>query len=106
MSRDFVLRPEFAGSIRWSRRGSCGNPGCSDPECGCALCKLPIGVPDDDPRWESHQREFCGRDDCELCRDQVPTELFRGKGRAMEAARFHWECFRKVTWFPARRAAG
>jgi hypothetical protein len=92
----FEIKARFAGRIRWSKRGSCGEAGCSDPECCCALCLLPIGVPDDDPRWESHS-EWC--DDCDLCRDRVPAALFRGEGRKMEQAQFHTKCFEKIVFF-------
>jgi hypothetical protein len=90
------LRAESAGAIRWSRRGSCGDPGCKDAECCCALCGLPIGVAEDDPRWETHD-EYCG--DCDLCRDQVPLMLFRGSGKRMQQAQFHTRCFEKVVAF-------
>ncbi len=56
MSADFSIHPAYAAAIRWSRRGSCGNAGCKDPECCCAFCREPIGVPDDDPRWDNRQR--------------------------------------------------
>ena len=80
-------------TIHWSREGSCGNPGCTTVGCGCALCGMPIGVSDDDPRWLSHPEDY---DDCELCRDQVPVILFRGEGRAMEQAQFHVHCFGEI----------
>jgi len=86
----FGIRPEAATQIRWSTRGSCGNAGCTDPECRCALCGQPIGVAEDDPRWGFHD-EFCN--DCDLCRDQVPVMLFRGDGKQMEQAQFHTCCF-------------
>ena len=95
----FELKPQFAHAIRWSRRGFCGNPGCKDPECCCAFCLEPIGVPEDDPRWEKHS-EYC--DDCELCRDQVPMMLFRGQGKATEGASFHTRCFEKIVHFRSR----
>ena len=90
------IKPETASAIRWSSRGSCGNPGCTDTECGCALCGLPIGVSDEDPRWENHS-EFCY--ECDLCRDQVPLILFRGEGKNMQQAQFHQKCFEKVVRF-------
>jgi hypothetical protein len=90
---NFVLRPEYAAALRWSRRGSCGNPGCSDPECCCSLCGRPIGIPEDDPRFETHD-EYCPG--CELCVDQLPLMLFRGKGRETEQAQFHKACFEKL----------
>ena len=98
MSANFAIKARYAGQIRWSKRGSCGNPGCKDPECGCALCGLPIGVPEDDPRWEKHG-EWCN--DCDLCRDQVPLMLFRGEGKATEQAQFHNRCFEKIAHFRA-----
>ncbi|HLG97204.1 MAG TPA: hypothetical protein VKX49_12905 [Bryobacteraceae bacterium] len=78
--------------LTWSN-GSCGNPGCTDPECCCSLCGKPIGVSEDDPRWDRHD-EYC--DDCDLCRDQVPVMLFRGEGKAMQQAQFHIKCFEKI----------
>jgi hypothetical protein len=92
----FKLKPETFSVIRWSSRGSCGNSGCKDTECGCAVCGLPIGVSEDDPRWDSHE-EYCGG--CELCEDEVPMILFRGEGKAMKQAQFHTKCFEKVARF-------
>lgn len=91
----FSIRPEFSEKLVWSH-GSCGNPGCSDPECCCALCRKPIGVSEDDRRWEDHD-EFCG--DCDLCRDQVPIILFAGEGEAMLQAAFHTRCFEQACEF-------
>jgi hypothetical protein len=69
MGMDLVIHPAYIAAIRWSKRGSCGNAGCKDPECACAFCGLPIGVPEDDPRWDEHS-EYC--DDCELyCFDKI-----------------------------------
>lgn len=90
----FELRPQYVAAIRWSLRGSCGNSGCRDPGCCCAFCQLPIGVSEDDPRWDDHS-EFC--DDCELCRDRVPIILFRGEGKATEQAQFHQARFEKIS---------
>jgi hypothetical protein len=87
------LKPETFTAIVWSPRPPCGERGCSDPECLCGLCRLPIGVADDDSRWQEHS-EFCM--ECELCRDQVPAILFRGEGKTMEEAQFHWSCFTKL----------
>jgi hypothetical protein len=81
-------------TVRWSARGSCGTPGCNDPECVCALCARPIGVPDDDPRQAEHDHQSCMG--CELCEDDVPTMLFRGKGKNTEQACFHHRCFNKL----------
>jgi hypothetical protein len=86
----FEIRTDVAAVIRWSSRGSCGNAGCTDSECCCALCGEPIGVSEDDPRWDDHD-EYC--DDCDLCRDRVPLILFRGEGKAMQQAQFHTACF-------------
>jgi hypothetical protein len=97
----FEIKPEVAGWIRWNSRGSCGNAGCPDPDCGCALCGEPIGVAENDPRWDNHD-EFCGG--CELCEDQAPIILFRGEGKAMQQASFHWSCFNKVTRFKSSAA--
>lgn len=92
----FSIRAERANEIRWSLRGSCGNSGCTDPECCCALCSKPIGVSEDDPRWDDHDDDC---DDCDLCRDRVPLMLFRGEGEAMEQASFHTACFEQVAAF-------
>jgi hypothetical protein len=91
-----ILLNERAKEIRWSA-GSCGNPGCKDPECVCALCASPIGIPDDDP---SHDPE-CGG--CAVCEDQVALIIFRGSGKKMVQAAFHAKCFHDVTIheFPA-----
>lgn len=91
MAEPFQLN-ELALEVRWSK-GSCGVSGCSDPGCVCALCAQPIGVPETDPRWESHGEECMG---CELCEDEVPIILFRGEGKSMLQAAFHDRCFRKV----------
>ena len=89
----FLIKSRYAASIRWSKRGSCGMAGCKDPECGCALCGKPIGVPENDPRWDGHDEDCC---DCDLCRDQVPLMLFRGEGKATEQAQFHHACFELI----------
>lgn len=94
---DFQIKARYAARIRWSKRGSCGEAGCTDPECGCALCGLPVGVPDDDPRWYDHP-EWCPDPECALCCDQVPIILFRGAGKETEQAQFHDACFRKIIW--------
>jgi hypothetical protein len=93
----FVIRPGVA--IHWTS-SACGNPGCTDPECGCALCRRPIGVADSDPRWEEHD-EDCN--ECELCRDSVPIILFRGEGKTMEQAQFHIRCFEEILVFDERQ---
>lgn len=94
MPVSFSLRPESAGAIRWSARGSCGNAGCSDPECCCSLCGLPIGLAQEDPRWEGHYEDCAG---CELCRDSYPLTIWRTfAGGRTEEARFHYLCFQKV----------
>lgn len=80
---------EKAAEIRWSN-GSCGRSGCGDLDCVCALCAKPIGVDEDDARWSEHD-EDCGG--CELCEDEVPLILFRGKGKDMKQAAFHTKCF-------------
>ena len=98
----FTIKQRYAGAIRWSTRGTCAIAGCKDPECCCSLCGQPIGVPEDDPRWEDHDEDCC---DCDLCRDQVPIILFRGEGKNMTQATFHTACFHKIAWFPAARAA-
>lgn len=87
---NFGIHPEVMPFVRWSLRGTCGNRGCADPECCCALCNTPIGVSDDDPRWNDHE-EWCN--DCDLCRDSIPIMLFRGEGKQMEQASFHTKCF-------------
>jgi len=100
---DAVLRAEYAGVIRWSRRGSCGNPGCTDPLCCCSVCGEPIGVAEDDPRWETHGGyNPCDDPECHLCEDLIPLYLFRGEGKQMEQAVFHQRCLEKVVWFRAK----
>lgn len=100
---NFVLKKRYQGRIRWSRRGSCGNPGCKDSECGCSLCGKPIGVSEDDPRWDDHD-DWCG--DCELCRDQVPLILFHGEGKRVEQAQFCHACAEKILFFQTGCTAG
>jgi hypothetical protein len=95
----FAVLPEFAERIHWNARGSCGEPGCNDPECCCSFCARPVGTPEHDPRWADHD-EDC--DDCELCRDRVPIILFRGEGKAMQQATFHIRCFERIVrWEPS-----
>ena len=96
---DFQILPEFAERIFWNKRGTCGNAGCTDPECCCSLCARPIGVDEEDPRWDTHD-EYC--EDCELCRDRVPAMLFRGEGKETEGAQFHWNCFIRMIGSPAQ----
>lgn len=79
--------------LRWSQRGSCGNAGCTDPECRCSYCGEPIGVDEFDSRWAAHP-DYCV--DCVLCRDQVPTILFR-TGPPTLQANLHWNCFEAVS---------
>lgn len=93
---DFTINPEYADRIHWSL-GSCGQSGCTDPECCCALCRKPIGVADDDSRWQEHDADCVG---CELCEDAVPLILFRGKGKAMQQAAFHGKCFDQILLKP------
>ena len=90
----FSFTPEGYAKIRWSRRGSCGRRGCTDRQCCCALCDKPIGVAEDDPRWEDHEEMDC--DGCELCADRVPIILFKGEGKAMDQAQFHLACFQTI----------
>jgi hypothetical protein len=99
MAGDFVIRPECAGLIRWSRRGSCGNSGCKDPECGCSICGEPIGIPEDDPRRDGHDENCPG---CAICEDDIPIMLWRGQGKDTEQAQFHSKCFGKVIWIRSR----
>ncbi len=94
----FEIQPEFAERIHWNRRGSCGMSGCSDPECCCSFCARPIGVRDEDPRWDDHN-EAC--DECDLCRDRVPVILWRGEGKKMEQAQFHVRCFEHIIGHPS-----
>jgi len=87
---NFTIRPDYAARILWHVRPMCGEPGCKDPQCRCSLCGEPVGTAEKDPRWETHPGDC---NDCDLCRDQVPLMLFRGKGRAMQRAQFHGRCF-------------
>lgn len=97
-----IIRPLEGALIRWSKRGRCGDAGCTDPECGCALCGRPIGVPEEDPRWQS-QDEYCAG--CPLCEDEVPLMLFRGEGRNTEQAVFHQACFQRVVFVRSQAGA-
>lgn len=99
----FAIKSRYVALIRWSSRGSCGNAGCRDKECGCALCGESIGVNEFDPRWDGHS-EFCGG--CEVCRDSVPLILFRGEGNAMQQAQFHQACFEKIVFVRSRASDG
>jgi len=96
-----MIRPLEAALIRWSKRGFCGNSGCTDPECGCALCGRPIGAADDEPRWDGHDEDCAG---CELC--EVPLILFRGEGKNTERASFHNACFKKIAFFRSQAGHG
>lgn len=87
------LNPELMATVRWST-GSCGNPGCKDAECVCALCAQPIGIPEDDLRRDVHDQFDCAG--CEICEDDVPTILFQGEGENMRQAAFHNACFSKL----------
>jgi len=93
---NFSIKAEYLGAIRWSLWGCCGEAGCVDPECACSLCGMPIGVAENDPRWQTHDPD-CS--ECELCRDQVPIILWRTDdehGHATEQAQFHLACFNRV----------
>lgn len=91
--QQFKLNSLMAG-VRWTAKGSCGNAGCGDSDCVCALCRLPIGIPEEDPRWVAHGVGDCFG--CELCADQVPSMLFRGDGAGTEQAAFHHACFERL----------
>jgi hypothetical protein len=86
--------------VRWSG-GSCGQSGCTDPECVCALCAKPIGISDQDPRKANHDPECFG---CDLCVDDVPIILFRGEGKDSGQAAFHDHCFKTLLLNPANDA--
>ena len=88
----FKFKPEVYRKIRWSN-GSCGTAGCTDETCTCSLCGRPIGVFEDDPRWNDHPDDCV---ECDLCIDQVPTILFRGEGLETQQAQFHLDCFREL----------
>lgn len=90
MTATIDLDGEKMKVVRWSKRGSCGAPGCADEKCRCGFCGFPIGIPEDDPRWEQHDAD-CGG--CELCENQVPILLFRGSAPETEQAQFHVVCF-------------
>jgi hypothetical protein len=100
MANPFVLN-ERALEIRWSPRGSCGEPGCNDPECVCALCAEPIGKTEHELANADHDIECYG---CELCEQQVPIILFRGEGKDCEQAQFHDDCFRRLLGYENRSA--
>ena len=78
--------------VRWSK-GSCGQSGCADQECVCALCAKPIGVAEEILEQNNHDPECFG---CEMCYDQVPIMLFRGEGKDMLQAAFHDRCFKSL----------
>lgn len=92
MSIEFSLNPELMAKVRWSK-GSCGQSGCTDPECVCALCAQAIGVSEDVLEQSDHDPQCCG---CPLCCDQVPIMLFRGEGEKSEQAAFHTKCFERM----------
>ncbi len=100
MAHDFRLRSGYEARIQWSR-GSCGQAGCKDPTCTCALCREPIGVDDDDPRWLEHDEDCY---ECPLCVDSVPIILFSGEGKEMLQAAFHQKCFEQAFWMPVQAA--
>jgi hypothetical protein len=89
---------ERVNEIRWST-GSCGNSGCKDPECVCALCAKPLGISEDDP---THDPECEG---CERCDDNVPIIIFRREGEGIVQAAFHAKCFEAVTFVHGPRFA-
>lgn len=90
---------ERASEIRWST-GSCGNSGCSDPECVCALCAKPLGVSEGDA---THDPDCEG---CERCEDNVPTIIFREEGTDLKQAAFHRACFAAVVFVHGSPAFG
>ncbi len=73
-----VIRIDDSKIRLWSG-GYCDN---GDDSFVCAVCGLPIGFSDDDPKWDG--------------RDQVPMIIFRGAGEEMEHATFHHKCFDEV----------
>lgn len=90
---DLELNPELMLTVRWTSRGSCGVPGCAEPDCVCALCAKPIGIPENDPRRDSHYEDCYG---CEICEDDVPMMLFCGQGKDCAQAAFHNACFKRL----------
>jgi hypothetical protein len=74
-----VIRIDDSKIVRWSG-GSCDN---ADDSFVCAVCGLPIGVSEDDPKWDG--------------RDQVPMIIFRGEGEDVEHATFHHGCFEQIS---------
>src|SRR6266403_3279266 len=80
--------------VSWSTKGSCGNSGCPDPDCVCALCAKPIGISEEDPRRADHDNECCG---CPICEDDIPRILFRGDFIIMNQATIHIYSFHQVT---------
>ena len=97
----FTISPEMALRIHWSKRGSCGESGCIDPDCCCSFCAKPIGIPENDPRRDMHDEENCFDLDCPICVDRVPLILWRGEGKNTEQAQFHDACFRQMmNWIP------
>lgn len=69
MDSSFQMTPEIEAQLRFSARGSCGAPGCKDPDCCCSLCGEPIGIPENDPHY----------DECEGCSacGEIAILLFR-----------------------------
>lgn len=87
------LNAKLLLEVRWSR-GSCGQAGCTDPECVCGLCAQAIGLPEDDPRRDNHDEDCAG---CPVCEDDVPVMLFKPVQGEMRQAAFHTRCFRRLT---------
>jgi len=90
-----ILNPRLMETVRWST-GSCGDPGCAEPECVCGLCAQPIGIPEWDPRRETHDDFDCMG--CPLCEDDVPIMLFRIRKTpgGLREASFHARCFNRL----------
>lgn len=86
------LMNERALEIRWVRAPHCTEAGCDHPSCVCALCAMPIGVPEDDPRRAGHDDEGCLC--CDLCDGDCPIQLFRSE--SCEMAAFHKRCFESL----------
>jgi hypothetical protein len=81
----FQMTSEIEAQLRFSKRGSCGAPGCTDPHCCCSLCGEPIGIVECDPHYDTCEG-------CERC-GETPICLFRGEGSDTEQAQLHNKCF-------------
>jgi hypothetical protein len=87
-----VVQPWALEQLPWSDRSAQEG----EADCICSLCNLVIGVPEDDPRRDEHDRDSCNHfeGDCAIC--EIAFRVFRDTGHGVLEQRYHHKCFERV----------